>query len=324
MPMPSLDIVIVNWNAGGQLQACLASLAGCVQSTFVLSRVIIVDNASTDGSAVDIGVERVPVQVICNETNIGFGRACNQGAKVGTSDYLLFLNPDTCLSGDALQRPLAFLEDRANACVAAAGVQLLDESGACARTCARLPNALRLVSSILGLDRIAPRWFPGVLMRDWAHDETREVDNVMGAYYLVRRRAFEAVGGFDEHFFMYWEDVDLSCRLRAAGWSIVYLADVRVIHVGCGTSGGAKADRMLYALGSRMRYARKHFSSAGALCVVAVTVAVEPPLRLLDAILLKRSIGDVRAVLAGYRMFCARGVRVPFAKRCPPEAVQIH
>ncbi len=321
--MPSLDIIIVNWNASGQLRACLASLAGCIASTFLLDTVIVVDNASSDGSA--DGIEDAPfrVRTIRNDRNVGFGAACNQAAKGATSDYLLFLNPDTCLAGDALQRPLAFLEDPANARVAVAGVRLLEQSGACARTCARLPNVTRLVSSILGLDRIAPRWFPGVLLRDWAHDVTRMVDSVMGAYYLIRRRAFEAAGGFDEHFFMYLEDVDLSCRLRGAGWSIVYLADVQVLHVGCGTSRGAKADRMVYALQSRLRYARKHLSRAGALCIAAITVSVEPPLRLLDAILLKRSMGDVKAVLAGYRMLCARGATVPDEKRCPPEAVQI-
>ncbi len=323
MPVPSLDIIIVNWNAGGQLRACLASVAKCVRSRLVLNQVIVIDNASTDGSADGIGNGPLHIHTIRNDRNIGFAAACNQAAKVAAADYLLFLNPDTCLGGNALQRPLAFLEDPINVQVAVVGVQLLEESGECTRTCARFPNAIRLVTSVLGLDRIAPRWFPGVLMRNWAHDVTREVDHVMGACYFVRRRVFEAIGGFDEAFFLYFEDVDLSCRLRAAGWGVVYLADVRILHIGCGTSRDVKADRMVYALRSRAYYARKHFSRMGTLFVAAVTVAVEPPLRLLDAILLKRSLGDLKAVLAGYRMLWSRGAKALYEKRCPSDAVQI-
>ncbi len=111
----SLDIVIVNWNTGGQLRACLASIAAAAQDGFVLNRVVVVDNGSKDGSAEGLQDFSVPLMVLRNRENRGFAAACNQGAQGSAADYLLFLNPDVRLYPDSLARPIRFMEEPVNA-----------------------------------------------------------------------------------------------------------------------------------------------------------------------------------------------------------------
>ena len=110
---PSLDIVIVNWNAGDLLRRCLAALPAALDPSFTLARVVVVDNASTDGSLTGLDTLPLPLTMVRNATNRGFGAACNQGAAAGRADYLLFLNPDVFVGSRALSVPLRFLEDPA-------------------------------------------------------------------------------------------------------------------------------------------------------------------------------------------------------------------
>ncbi len=277
--MHSLDIIIVNWNSGEQLRDCLASIAQTGPRS-ILGRVVVVDNASTDDSLA--GVERIelPLQIVRNQQNKGFGAACNQGATEGHAEYLLFLNPDARLQPDSLTIPLGFLADPTQADVGICGIQLLNDDGNVARHCSRLPTAGVLVSQSLGLDQLLPQWFSGHIMTEWDHCATRTVDHVIGAFFLMRRTVFEQLGGFDERFFVYLEDLDFSLRAHQAGWTTVYLADAQAFHRGGGTSEQAKARRLFYSLRSRILYASKHFSRRGAGMVMAVTLLVEPWTRL--------------------------------------------
>jgi GT2 family glycosyltransferase len=117
-------------------------------------------------------------------------------------------------------------------------------------------------------------------MAEWTHTESRDVEHVIGAFYLVRRSVFEALGGFDERFFVYLEDLDLSRRILQAGYRIRYLSGASALHVGGGTSDKIKARRLSYSLQSRILFAFKHFSALGAWSLLAGTFVLEPVIRL--------------------------------------------
>lgn len=195
-----LDIVIVNWNAGQQLRECLESVVTASQNLFALDRAVVVDNASRDGSMVGLDHLRLPLVTVYNKENRGFGVACNQGAATSKADYLLFLNPDVRLQEGSLYKPLAFMERLENQDVGIVGIQLVDNVGTVSRTSARFPTVRRYFTGMLGLDRLFPVQFPSHFMTDWDHKESREVDQVMGAFFLIRRSLYETLGGFDERF----------------------------------------------------------------------------------------------------------------------------
>lgn len=299
--MASLDIVIVNWNTGGQLGECLASIPGALDGSFDLSRVVVVDNASADGSADAEAPPGLPLEIVRNEENRGFAAACNQGARESRADLVLFLNPDTRLEADSLSVPVAFMAGEAGERTAVAGIMLLDERGEPNRACAQFPTPRLLLNRMLGLDRLLPRLFPGYRLSGWDHRESRRVDQVTGAFFLARRGPFEAAGGFDERFFVYMEELDLSLRLARAGWESRYLADVSAFHRGGGASGSDVAARLFYGARSRLLYARKHFARPTAAALVLAGLLCEPALRLLAA-LLRGDGAALRATARGYTM----------------------
>lgn len=278
-PVPTLDIVTVNWNSGDQLRRCLASIPSR-PSGFVVQRVVVVDNASADRSLEGLSDLDLPLTIIANTENRGFAAACNLGAAGSTADYLLFLNPDTVLAGDSLSRPLQYMEQSASRDVGVCSIRLVDDQGTASRSCTRLPTPRHFVSKIFGLDRLLPRRFPSHFMEEWDHGDSRDVDHVMGAFYLIRGPLFRELNGFDERFFVYLEDLDLSLRVHQAGYRIHYLADVSAYHKGGGTSEQVKARRLFYSLRSRILYGFKHFHWAPAVALMAATLLLEPWTRL--------------------------------------------
>lgn len=299
--IPLLDIIIINWNSGEQLRQCLASIVSADQDHFTLSRVCVIDNASQDDSLNGIEQYNLPIQVIRNQRNRGFAAACNQGARDSQADYLLFLNPDIKLYRNSLKVPIVFMEQPGNEKVGIAGIQLVDDSGRVARTCARFPTPGRFFSKMLGLDRLFPRLFPSHFMTEWDHRESREVDQVMGAFFLVRRPLFEALGGFDERFFVYFEDLDFSLRAKQAGWRSFYLAETQAYHKGGGISEQIRATRLFYSLRSRILYNYKHFNSWAATGLALGTLLLEPLTRLVWAAV-RRSGKEIVETLKGYLM----------------------
>jgi GT2 family glycosyltransferase len=308
-----IDIVIVNWNAGDQLSECLSSIQQHGHAE--VERVIVVDNASSDESA-DRLEERfdLPIQIIRNDKNLGFARACNQGARAGSSPYLLFLNPDAEVFKQSISRPLQYMEAETNAQVGICGVQLVDEAGAISRTCARFPSLVRLSAQALGLNKIPGLGHTGMHMKEWDHSRTSEVDQVMGAFFLIRRKLFEALGGFDERYFVYFEEVDLSFRARALGYKSVYLADTQAFHAGGGTSRQVKAMRLFYSLRSRLVYGFKHFPHWQAWTLVAVIMLIEPITRLIFCALHRDREGMINT-LQGYRFLWKDLPRIVARKR---------
>jgi GT2 family glycosyltransferase len=274
--MIDLDIVIVNWNTGLQMRDCLQTISLANPSeVFHLRQCVVVDNASQDGSADGLDSLPLPLTLIQNRDNKGFAYACNQGAKVGRSEYILFLNPDIKLFPDSLVKALCFLDGKRNKRVGILGVQLVDENGVVQRNVARFPTPQSLFHQMLGLDRLWPNHFPPHFMTEWDHRESREVDQVTGAFYLVRRMAFEELNGFDKRFFMYFEDTDFAYRAKQAGWISYYLADAQAFHYGGGASYQVKAKRLFYVMRSRVLYVAKHFGIASAQKIITACLIVE-------------------------------------------------
>jgi N-acetylglucosaminyl-diphospho-decaprenol L-rhamnosyltransferase len=301
LPPLTVDIVIVNWNAGIHLQHCMKSIAESAQDGYKLDRVILVDNASSDGSSANLPSFKLPLDVLQNQTNVGFGAACNQGARGSTADYVLFLNPDTRLDLQALSKSVAFMSLPENSVVGILGVQLLDDTGEVVRSCARFPTTALFISKMLGLNRIAPAHFPDHFYTEWDHKDSRPVDQVIGAYFFVRGQLFQSLAGFDERFFVYFEEVDFSLRAKQAGFSSYFLASATCYHKGCGSSDQIKARRLFYSLRSRILYGFKNLGGISAIALLLATLFVEPLVRIAQA-LAHASLTGVSEVAHGYWM----------------------
>lgn len=272
----SVDVVIVNWNAGEQLLSCVNSVISCESG--IIGKVIIVDNGSSDNSASPVeGISNV--LLIRAGENLGFGRACNLGALHSTADYLLFLNPDTVVVAESISVPIAFMERAENVSVGICGIQLYDDNGHVSRSCARFPSLKIFTAQALGLNRLSIFKNMSTHMSSWAHDNTQVVDHVIGAFYLIRRSLFLSLNGFDERFFVYLEDLDLSLRAYRLGYLSVFIADAQAFHAGGGTSRQVKARRLFYSLRSRLQFGFKHFPYWQAWTLVVVTCFFEPMTR---------------------------------------------
>ena len=297
----SLDIIVVNWNSGGQLYECLKSIAASDRTGIELKRVVVVDNASGDGSTECTSAFEIPLRVVMNSKNLGFSFACNQGAQGSSADFLLFLNPDVYLCRDSLGRPLAFMKEIQAKDIGIVGIQLVDERGEVARSCARFPTPGRFVTRMFGLDRLFPMFFRAHFMTEWDHRDSRIVDQIIGAFFMVRRSVYEMLGGFDSRFFVYYEDVDFSLRAREAGFRSYFLSDVQAVHRGGGTSEQVKPARLFYSLRSRIRFCYKHYDWLGATAVTLGTLFIEPFTRTLVAVF-HGSFEGVLDTLRGYAM----------------------
>lgn len=296
-----IDIVLVNWNSGLLLGEAVRSIANNHEN--IVGKIIVVDNGSSDDSMkdIDVGDRAVALQLIFNKENLGFGVACNRGAALCESEFVLFLNPDAQLFPGSLSVPLSYMQRDANSNVGISGIQLIDSTGRVSRSCSRFPTASLLLAQALGLNKLP--WFHSwsTHMNEWDHSSDREVDQVIGAFFLIRRTVFQSLGGFDERFFVYFEEVDISYRARQAGWRSMYLTGAQAFHAGGGTSGQIKAHRIFYSLRSRLLYAFKHFSLAPAWALTGITLFIEPVSRAIFS-LMRGGVRDLRNTLRGYGM----------------------
>ncbi|MDO8571227.1 MAG: glycosyltransferase, partial [bacterium] len=211
-----LSIIIVNWNVKDYLKKCLESIYVFVP-VFPFE-VYVIDNASQDGSADMVRQNFPQVNCVTNPDNKGFAAACNQGIVLAKGEYLLFLNPDTTVQGESLEKLVSFLDDHQKAGVAAP--QLLDENGHIQPSVREFPTPLTALKAFFQIPQ----------KLDIAYFETREVDQPMGACLLIRKSVLETVGGFDEKFFLWYEEVDLCKRIKNAGYQIFYVPDAKVMH----------------------------------------------------------------------------------------------
>jgi N-acetylglucosaminyl-diphospho-decaprenol L-rhamnosyltransferase len=298
----SIHIVIVNWNTGDYLRECLESVEAASREDVELARVTVVDNASVDGSADGLDDLDLPLEVLRNTTNIGFGAACNQGAAGSEADYLLFLNPDTRLFPDALALATRFMDSEQAAHVGICGGQILDPDGGPEISCARFPTLRVLFGKMTGLDVVLPRLFPSHHLRPAELTRSRPVDQVIGAFFLVRRELFARLGGFDTRYFVYYEEVDFSLRALREGFGSYFLKEATVQHTANVSSILTSQSWMLYhSLRSRLIYARQRWPLWQAVLLTVLTFGVEFPARLTRS-LVRRSRSDFSATASAYGM----------------------
>jgi GT2 family glycosyltransferase len=253
--MCSVTSAVVSFNTKACLRDCLTTLL----ANDGPGTVVVVDNGSTDGSIEMVQREFPDAQLIINRSNAGYGAALNRALAVCSSKYLIALNSDTLLPPDMVQKLSEYLDEHTEAAIVAP--RLRNADGSLQRSCKRFPATL----SWLFDNRLIARVFRSVpLLRDqflntWAHDGTRSVPYIVGAAFALRVDAAKQVAGFDESFFMYYEETDLCYRLEAAGWQVHFAPVTDVIHLG-GESTKKVRDAMTEEyLVSNVRFYRKHY-----------------------------------------------------------------
>jgi N-acetylglucosaminyl-diphospho-decaprenol L-rhamnosyltransferase len=255
---PALDVVIVAYRCEGLLRDCLGSLAENPPSGEV--RVHVVDNASGDGTAEMVRREFPQVELTANRDNLGFSAANNIGFAAAAAPYVLVLNPDTRLTPGALDRLLSVMQEQPR--VGMIGPRLELDDGTFDHASRRsFPTPLGALGHFTGLGR--GERAPGALAQYRAPDvDAGPVDAINGAFMLIRRAALDEVGGFDERYWMYMEDLDLCYRFAEAGWTTWFEPSVTVKHVKAGTSGPHRSLRLTYAFHYGMyRFYRDHYAA---------------------------------------------------------------
>ncbi|MEA3337514.1 MAG: glycosyltransferase family 2 protein [Chloroflexota bacterium] len=270
-----LSIIIVSWNVCDLLRRCLDSLLGS-DDLFVGERseagtwqaeVIVVDNASDDQTVEVLHRDYLWVRVVANMENRGFTRANNQGLEASSGRYVLFLNPDTEVAPSTIGRLLHYAETHPE--VGIIGPQLRYGDGSIQSSRRRFPS----LSTYFLESTILQRWWPRnkVLQRyymlDRPDDAISQVDWIVGACMLVRRQVLDAIGGFDEGFFMYSEELDLCRRAVDAGWQVVYFPEAVLTHYEGKSSEQIAAARNIHFYSSRVRYVQKYHGSGAAALV---------------------------------------------------------
>ena len=247
---PDLSIVIVGYNSLPELGQCLASVRDSVAS--LRSETVVVDNGSADGTVEFVEREHPEVRLVANGRNLGYSRAVNQGIAEATARYVLVLNPDIVVLPDALDRLVSFMDEHPD--VGIAGAKLLNPDGSLQYSCRRFYTFWTLVLRRTPLGKLLEkgRTISNYLMLDFDHEESREVDWVIGACMIVRRTALADFGGMDERFFLYFEDVDWCYRVWQSGWKVWYVADSVMRHRHARESARPGLSKQLVAHGLSM------------------------------------------------------------------------
>lgn len=222
-----LTIIVVSYNTHDLLHRCLGCLK-TLQAPFKI-QVIVVDNASSDGSAQSVQNHYPEVHLVRNRRNLGFAQAINQGITISQTEYLLLLNSDAFLYGQAMVSLAEFMSVRPD--VGICGPQLLHSNGMWQRSYGRIPSPGSALLAATGITSLADVW----RRIAWRHAKTlfrpRQVEYVDGACMLVRREVIEQVGSFDEQFFMYVEDAEFCLRAHHHGWKVFYVPYSQVVHL---------------------------------------------------------------------------------------------
>jgi hypothetical protein len=259
--MTDLTVVVVSWNVRDLLRRCLQSVLAAAdrpEPGRLSVQIVVVDNSSRDGTPSMVAAEFPQVRLLANDQNRGFTAANNQGLAVAEGRYLMLLNPDAEVGADALTILIQTLE--ADPRAGAAGPRLCYPDGRLQPSRRRFPT----LATALMESTIVQQWWPDnrvlrrYYMADLPEDETQQVDWLVGACLLVRRTVYEQVGGLDEGFFMYSEELDWCRRIKDAGWQILYVPAATVIHHEGKSSEQVVPARHIYFQSSKVRYFRKH------------------------------------------------------------------
>ncbi|MFC1761590.1 glycosyltransferase family 2 protein [Planctomycetota bacterium] len=232
--MTDISVIVVNWNTRDFVLECVRTMLKN-QGDYSLE-IIVVDNASEDDSVSSLKEQFPSVRLIENKQNHGFAHANNQGMEIAQGRYLCLVNSDIKFIEDCLGPMLAYMEQSQD--VGVLGPKLLWKDETLQLSCRTFPSLRNTLFPAMGLTCLFPgsAFFSSEHMGYFAHDRTLQVDVLVGAFLMVRRQAYEQVGGMDESYFMYCEEVDWCKRMVNAKWKIVFFSDAKVIHYGGGSS----------------------------------------------------------------------------------------
>jgi N-acetylglucosaminyl-diphospho-decaprenol L-rhamnosyltransferase len=266
-----VDVIVVSFNSSAYLRGCVEPFSGAEAYD-----VFVVDNASTDGSLDTVADQ--PITAIQLDTNRGFAHANNVGLAHGTAEFVLFLNPDARISPDAVQHLATSVESSAR--IGAVGPRIVDAGGLLDFSQRRFPRLRSTFARALFLHHVFPRapWSDDIVRDEAAYASGRSSQWLSGACILARRDVLERLGGWDDDFFLYGEDIDLCMRIWKEGFEVRFDPAAQAMHV-----GGASADRSYLSpvlAESRIRYARKHSGDRAAL-VLRAGLALETVTRIL-------------------------------------------
>jgi GT2 family glycosyltransferase len=223
-----LSVIIINWNTRDLLHKCIEAVKTNTQDLSL--QIIVVDNHSSDGSTEIVEKNFPDVFLIKNKKNKGYGKAANQGLKAARGKYVLILNSDVKANPKCLDEMFEFMENHPD--IGASSCKLTFPDGTLQHSCRKFPDFKTYLLMLLGVRFLFPQMKPfrEYLMLDWDHSEIREVDQIMGSFMFIRRDVIQKVGGFDEQFWMYFEEVDLCLRIHKDGWKVMHYPYVSAVH----------------------------------------------------------------------------------------------
>jgi len=256
-------VVIVTFNSAEVIERCLAALDDDIRSGF--AEVVVVDNGSTD-STIKIVQARQRVRLVTSEYNVGFGAGNNLGAVDSDAEFLLFLNPDTIVAPSAIVSLIAALENEPS--IGIIGPAIQDSDGKVSLSSFRYVTPAFSIWIALGLQKLFPlnRTDGKIELRRHPPKEACRVDRLLGAAIAMRRDVFEAIGGFDENFFLYSEEEDLCKRVQERGFSVVYYPVARMTHIGGHSAIPESPITIASSVWSRQYFVRKHYGMVGEYC----------------------------------------------------------
>ena len=244
-----ISFIIVNWNTKDLLQGCLNSII--ITSEALTYEIIVVDNASSDGSTAMLAAKYPQVKTIANKENRGFGAANNQGFAVMQGQYALLVNTDAVLTPGAVKKMWTFAEANPRAAIVCG--QLLNADGSRQNSVAAFPTLLTLAANTSLLEYLFPRKYPS---KRYEHTGPLEVDSAIGACMMIRKKALDEVSFFDERYFFFFEETDMAYAMRQAGWLVYQVPDALIYHLQ-GQSIGRRAQSRIEFYRSRYQFLRK-------------------------------------------------------------------
>jgi len=265
-----LSIIIINWNTRQLLKECLESVRD--HAPQCAHEVLVVDNASGDGSQAMVKQEFPQYTLIENDTNRGFAAANNQAMVIARGSNILLLNSDTLVHGNVLEESVRYLREHAD--VGAMGCRVLNTDGTVQLTCSQFPSLWNQVLMASGLWKLRwPKYFGKYLMTDWQRDSERDVDTISGCYLLVRTSIVRQVGMLDENFFFFGEETDWCLRMRQAGWKLRLAPVGTITHHGSASVRKLNHKRDVMLSGAMIRLQLKHNGVIAASACWLITAA---------------------------------------------------
>ncbi len=258
-----VSIVIVSWNVKDKLRENLISLFKSEKITF---EVIVVDNASSDGTVEMVQTEFEKVKVVVNEINFGFAKASNQGITLAEGRYVILLNPDMKLERESLARTVDWLD--ANQQASVAGIKLIDEKGNIVPQVRRFPHLFDQLMIVLKFVHLFPSLLNEYLRSDFNYEKAAKVDSIRGAFFAIRRSTLEKIGSLDERYFLWFEEVDYCRQLHQAGLEVWYTpAATALDFVGQSFNQLKRSTKQKYFRNSMIAYFKKWEPTYAALLI---------------------------------------------------------